>query len=59
VEPDDTQQRRIATVRLLIDNTDQRLRPGSGGYAKIVSERIPLYQRLGREILKLVPSRFL
>jgi multidrug resistance efflux pump len=57
--PDDTQQRRIATVRLLIDNADQQLRPGSGGYAKILSERIPLYQRLGREILKLVPSRFL
>ncbi len=57
--PDDTQQRRIATVRLLINNADQQLRPGSGGYAKIVSERIPLYQRLGREVLKLLPSRFL
>ena len=59
LEPDQTQQRRLATVRLVIDNTDLKLRPGSGGYAKIFSEWIPLYQRLGREVLKLVPSKFL
>jgi multidrug resistance efflux pump len=59
VAPDATQQRRLATVRVVIDNSDQQLLPGSGGYAKIFSEWIPLYQRLGREILKLVPSRFL
>ncbi|WP_008309718.1 HlyD family secretion protein [Leptolyngbya sp. PCC 6406] len=59
VAPDSTQQRRIATVRVVIDNADQQLRPGSGGYAKIFSEWIPLYQRLGREVIKLVPSRFL
>jgi HlyD family secretion protein len=59
VEPDATQQRRVATVRVVIDNEDQLLMPGSGGYAKIFSEWIPLYQRVGREILKLVPSRFL
>lgn len=29
-------------------------------YAKIWSERIPLYQRLGRELMRLVPlERFL
>lgn len=59
VTPDATQQRRLATVRVVIDNSDQQLLPGSGGYAKIFSEWIPLYQRVGREILKLVPSRFL
>jgi hypothetical protein len=59
LEPDQTQQRRIATVRVVIDNEDGRLQPGSGGYAKIFSEWIPLYERLGRELIKLVPSRFL
>lgn len=59
VEPDATQQRRLATVRVVIDNSDRQLLPGSGGYAKIFSQWIPLYQRLGREVLKLVPSRFL
>ena len=59
VAPDATQQQRLATVRVVIDNSDQQLLPGSGGYAKIFSQWIPLYQRLGREVLKLVPSRFL
>ncbi|MGG6298067.1 efflux RND transporter periplasmic adaptor subunit [Leptolyngbya sp. AN02str] len=59
VEPDKTEQRRVATVRLIIDNPDNRLRPGSSGYARIFSEWIPLYERAGREILKLIPERFL
>lgn len=60
VQPDVTKQRRVAIVRVVIENDDQRLlRPGSTGYAKIFSEWIPLYERLGREIIKLVPERFL
>lgn len=59
VEVDETQQKRVATVRVVIDNPEERLRPGSSGYAKIFSEWIPLYERVGREILKLVPERFL
>lgn len=59
VQPDDTQQRRIATVQVVIDNSDGRLRPGSSGYARIFSEWIPLYERIGRELIKLVPERLL
>jgi multidrug resistance efflux pump len=59
VEADATQQQRVATVRVVIDNSDGRLRPGSSGYARIFSEWTPLYQRVGREVLKLVPERFL
>lgn len=58
-EPDETQQRRVVTVKLSIDNEDELLRPGSSGYAKVFSEWIPLYQHVGREISKLVPIRFL
>lgn len=59
VQPDNTQQRRVATVRVVIDNSDGRLRPGSSGYARISSEWTPLYERVERELLKLVPERFL
>ena len=59
VEPDETQQRRVVTVEISIENEDEQLRPGSSGYAKIFSEWIPLYERVGREISKLVPIRFL
>ncbi len=59
VQADDTKQQRVATVRVVIENPNDRLRPGSSGYARIFSEWIPLYQRVGRELLKLVPERFL
>jgi multidrug resistance efflux pump len=59
VEADETKQQRVATVRLVIENPEERLRPGSSGYAKIFSEWIPLYERVGRELLKLIPERFL
>jgi multidrug resistance efflux pump len=59
MQTDNTQQQRVATVRVVIDNPDGKLRPGSSGYARIFSEWIPLYQQVGREILKLVPERFL
>lgn len=59
VEADETRQRRVVTVEISIENEDEQLRPGSSGYAKIFSEWIPLYERIGREISKLVPIRFL
>lgn len=59
LEADATQQKQVATVRVVIDNPNERLRPGSSGYAKIFSEWTPLYRRVGREILKLIPERFL
>jgi multidrug resistance efflux pump len=58
VEVDETQQKRVATVRVIIDNPKEQLRPGSSGYAKIFSEWMPLYERVGREVLKLIPERF-
>ncbi|MEY3298778.1 MAG: hypothetical protein RLZZ597_2038 [Cyanobacteriota bacterium] len=58
LQPDATNQRQVAIVRIVIDNPDERLKPGASGYAKIYSESIPLYQRIGREIIKLVPERF-
>ena len=59
VESDETNQKRIVKVEISIENEEELLRPGSSGYAKIFSEWIPLYERLGREISKLVPIRFL
>ncbi len=59
LESDETQQQQIATVRVVIENSDVQLRPGSSGYAKIFSEWTPLYRRVGREVLKLIPERFL
>ncbi|MBD1877184.1 efflux RND transporter periplasmic adaptor subunit [Nodosilinea sp. FACHB-131] len=59
LQPDATKQRQVAIVRVVIDNPDERLKPGASGYAKIFSEWIPVYQRIGREIIKLVPERFL
>jgi multidrug resistance efflux pump len=59
VQADDTKQQRVATVRVVIENPNDRLRPGSSGYARIFSEWIPLYQRVGRELLKLILERFL
>jgi multidrug resistance efflux pump len=59
LESDETQQQQVATVRVVIENPDEQLRPGSSGYAKIFSEWTPLYSRVGRELLKLIPERFL
>ena len=59
LETDETQQQRVAIVRVVIENPNEELRPGSSGYAKIFSEWTPLYNRVGRELLKLIPERFL
>ncbi len=56
---DQTEQRRVATVRVKIHNPDGRLLPSSSGYAKIASDDMRLYQRVKWEIIKLVPSKFL
>jgi multidrug resistance efflux pump len=59
LNPDESQQKHEAWVRIVVDNSDGKLRPSSTGYAKIWSEWIPLYERLGRELLRLWPERFL
>ena len=55
VQLDESRQKRMLTVRILIDNDDNRLRPGVTGDARIETESIPIYQKLQREFLKLVP----
>ncbi len=55
MESDDLKQKRVAKVRIVIDNADGNLKPKASGYAKIWSEWIPLYQRLGRVIIRLMP----
>lgn len=59
LEADETQQRRVAIVQVMIDNSEGQLLPNSSGYAKIFSPWMPLYQRIGREVIKLWPSKFL
>lgn len=59
LEADQTQQRRVAIVEVMIDNSAGNLLPNSSGYAKIFSQSMPLYQRIGREVIKLWPSKFL
>jgi len=56
---DQTQQRRVAVFRVIIDNSEGDLMPNSSGYAKISSQSMPLYRRIGREVIKLWPSKFL
>lgn len=50
-----SQQPSELTVRILIDNHEQRLRPGMRGTTHINIGKTPLYQRLQREFLRLVP----
>lgn len=55
VQIDPNQQKKAVLVRIVIDNTDGQLLPKGSGYAKVWSEWIPLYRRIGREIKRLVP----
>jgi len=60
IQHEPSQPQPIAQVEIVVDNSDGKLYPGATGYAKIYSEQIPLYQRLGRELMRLVPlERFL
>jgi len=43
------------TVKILIDNREHRLRPGMRGTTHINIGKTPLYQRVQREFLRLVP----
>jgi multidrug resistance efflux pump len=53
VQSDQTKQRRTVSVLIHISNQNGQLPHGSSGYARVYSETIPLYQRVGREILRL------
>lgn len=53
VQLDQTKQQRTVAVLIQVSNPDGQLQNGSSGYARVYSETIPLYQRIGREILRL------
>lgn len=53
VQSDQTKQRRTVAVLIQVSNPDGQLQNGASGYARVYSETIPLYQRVGREILRL------
>ena len=55
IESEPDKPTRTARVQIVVDNRDGKLSPGASGYAKIWSEQIPLYQRLSRELQRLVP----
>lgn len=55
VRVEETQQQRAMMVRILIDNQDAQLRPGEKGTAHIAVGKMPIYQKLQREFLRLVP----
>ncbi len=60
IQSDPNKPHRVARVQIVVNNSDGKLFPGASGYAKIWSEQIPLYQRLGREFQRLIPlERFL
>ena len=55
VQIDPNQQKKAVLVRIVVDNTDGQLLPKGSGYAKVWSEWIPLYRRIGREVKRLIP----
>lgn len=57
MQPDPTQQKQLLKVRAIIDNPEQKLRPGDKIYAQIESDPIPLYEKVQREFLKLFNFR--
>ena len=57
MQPDPSQQKQLLKVRALINNSEQRLIPGAKVYASIESEKMPLYQKVQRELMKLFKFR--
>ena len=55
VQTNETKPRPTLLVKILIDNDEDRLRPGVQGYAHINTGKMPLYKKLRHEFLKLVP----
>lgn len=57
MQPDPSQQKQLLKVRALINNSEKRLIPGAKVYASIESEKMPLYQKVQRELMKLFKFR--
>ena len=57
MQPDPSQQKQLLKVRAFINNSERRLIPGGKVYASIESEKMPLYQKAQRELVKLFKFR--
>ncbi|NET56965.1 MAG: HlyD family efflux transporter periplasmic adaptor subunit [Symploca sp. SIO2E6] len=57
MQPDPSQQKQLLKVRALVNNAEQHLIPGAKVYASIESEKMPLYQKVQRELMKLFKWR--
>ncbi|MCT7964087.1 efflux RND transporter periplasmic adaptor subunit [Laspinema sp. D1] len=53
ITPDVSGAKRIMTVTILIDNHDNRLRPGSKGFAHIETGEMRVYQKVQHELNKI------
>lgn len=57
MQPDPSQQKQLLRVRAVIDNPQKSLLPGSKVYAQIESEKIPVYEKVRREFMKVFNFR--
>ncbi|MEQ8382358.1 MAG: efflux RND transporter periplasmic adaptor subunit [Coleofasciculus sp. A1-SPW-01] len=53
MQPDVSGQRQLLQVRAVIENPDYKLVPGAKVYAEIESERLLLYEKVWRELVKV------
>lgn len=53
IQTEETQQKPMLNVRILINNEDRLLLPGVGGYAHIQTPKLRVYQKVGHEFNKL------
>ncbi|HBL13572.1 MAG TPA: hypothetical protein DD379_19675 [Cyanobacteria bacterium UBA11162] len=53
MQPDPSGQKQLLQVRAVIENYESRLIPGAKVYAEIESEKMPLYEKVRRELVKL------
>ncbi len=51
----ETHQKPMVRVTIQIENRDRALQPGTTGNARIEIGSMPIYQKISREVLKLVP----
>ncbi|NET91422.1 MAG: HlyD family efflux transporter periplasmic adaptor subunit [Kamptonema sp. SIO1D9] len=54
---DQSGQKRVLRVRAKMENPGEELRPGAEVHAKINAPKIPLYQKIQRELLKVLNIR--
>ena len=54
---DPSQQKQVLKATAVIENTENRLLPGGKIYAHIEGEKMPIYQKIRRELLKLFNVR--